>query len=533
MEDDVIDKTEAAAMVAAIDIGSNAIRMVVAQVLPDGHVEVLERTQRAVRLGQDTFVSGRISSRGMSAAIAILSDYQRLLQTYPVGQMRAVATSAVREATNADPFVDRIYTSCGLDVEVIDPSEESRLTVSAVRKALGGAPEIHCDDALIADVGGGSALLTVLHAGDIVASESQRLGSVRLQEVLATAGETPGRAARLIRHQIGGLLGVITGSLHLDKVRAFVAAGGDARFVAHQIGEPTESPELHTVKLKAFDRLVSQCARLSVEQIARRYDLPYPDAETLVPALLVFQGLVHATGAERIVVPETSMRDGLLLDLARSVTGQQDEQLTGSILQSARVIGEKYHCDTAHAEHVAVLAERLFDAFRAEHGLGSRYRLLLRVAALLHEVGGFVSGRAHHKHSYYLLANAEIFGLRQEELQIVALVARYHRRSVPKVSHIEYMSMPRENRMVVSKLAAFLRVADALERGHAQQVRQFDLDRQGDDLVLSVRGVTDLALERRALAQKADLFEDVFGMKIRLEEAPLGQVDKQAGNSIG
>ena len=509
-----------ATTVAVIDVGSNAIRMVVADVSPDGQINVLEQTQRAVRLGQDTFVGARLSSHTMSAAISVLSDYRRILETYKVTQMRAVATSAVREASNSDAFLDRIYMSSGLEVEVNDPSEESRLTVSAVQQALGHPPGVERYHALIADVGGGSALLTVLHKGEIVASESYPLGSIRLQEVLSITNEPPERAADLIRHQIVGVVAAIATSLPMESIKTFIAVGGDARFAARQIAKSTDPTSPYVIELKAFDRLVSKCERHTTEELSRLYDLPYPDAQTLGPALLVYQALVHATKASKIIVSHVTMRDGLLLDLARTVTGREDEELAKSVLHSARTIGEKYRYDPDHAAHVAELANRLFDELRAEHGLKPRHRLLLRVAAVLHEVGGFVSSRAHHKHSYYLIANAEVFGLRREELEIVALVARYHRRSIPKRSHIEYMTLPRERRVVVSKLAAVLRVADALDRSHAQHVRDFHLERRENELVIHVRGVTDLALEQRALSTKADLFEEAYGMAVRLEEAP-------------
>lgn len=506
-----------ATTVAAIDIGANAIRMVVADVAADGLVAVLERTQREVRLGQDTFVTGRLGRQTLSAAIAILSDYRRVLETYKVKQIRAVATSAVREAENADAFLDRVYLSCNLDVEVIDPSEESRLTVSAVRASL---PDMTIDEehpALIADVGGGSALLTVLEHGEIAASESYRLGSVRLQEVLSTTEEKPQRAAELIRHQIAGILTAVVNSLPMDRVRTFIAVGGDARFAARQAGKPTQSADLHMVSRRAFDRLVAKCTTQSAEELAAAYDLPHADAQTLSPALLVYQSLLHATKAQQVLVSHVSMRDGLLLDLARGVTGGQDEELARSILHSARTVGEKYRYDAEHGAHVSELAVRLFDELQTDHGLTQRHRLLLRVAGLLHEVGGFVSTASHHKHSYYLLANAQVFGLRREEMEVVAQVARYHRRSMPKKSHLEYMALPREQRIVVSKLAALLRVADCLDRSHSQHVRDMTLERRENELVIRVAGANDLGVEQRALDSKADLFEDVYGMSVRLE----------------
>lgn len=504
--------------IAVIDIGANSVRMVVAQVLPDGELEVLERMRRPVRLGQDTYVRGRLGQETMNAAIGILRDYKRMLDDYQVREVRAVATSAVREAANADAFLDRAYMATHLDLEVIESTEESRLTVGAVLHAVGGAHNLLRNDTLIVDIGGGNALLTVMRNGQIVSSASHRLGSIRMQEVLSTSQEPAERAADLLRHQVATLVGAIRTSLPLKRVRRFIAVGGDARFAAQQIGRHWEAADLSVMNPKDFAALVDQVAGHAPEELARRYALPFADAETLVPALIGYQALFNETHAKEIVVSNVSMRDGLLLDLARARTGELDESLAESTLQSALTIGRKYGFDAAHAEHVANLSVRIFDELQRDHGLSARHRLLLRTAALLHEIGGFVSGRAHHKHSYYLIANSEVFGLRRNELQIVAHTARYHRRSSPKPSHLEYMNLPRDSRIIVSKLAAILRVADALDRGHAQQIRDIRFERRGDELVLHVAGVPDLMLERRALASKADLFTDMYGMKIRLEE---------------
>jgi exopolyphosphatase/guanosine-5'-triphosphate,3'-diphosphate pyrophosphatase len=488
--------------VAAIDIGANGIRMVIAQVFPDGRFEQLEQLQRAVRLGQDTFRRGRLSAESLRAAVAILRDYRKMLDLYNVKLTRTVATSAVREAVNADAFLDRVLMATGLEVSIIETSEESRLTVSAVRSGLDLPLGIERSDALIAEVGGGSTLLTILHHGEIAASQSLRLGSIRLQEMLATTYEPPARSAELLRHQIANVVSVIQSSLPLKKIRVFIAVGGDARFAAGLVGKPTAGGQLHLVPRAEFDKLVERCTVHTTEELAKRYGLSFSEAETLNPALLVYQALLHATRARELVISHVSMRDGLVMDLANQVAGKEDAAQSEAVLQSATAIAEKYRVDFNHARN----------------GLRPRHRLLLRVAGLLHEVGGFVSSRAHHKHSYYLLANSEIFGLTREEILIVALAARYHRRSSPKPAHLEYMALPRETRMVVSKLAALLRVADALDRGHAQQVSEIHCERREDELFINVPGVSDLTLERRALAVKADLFEEIYGLKIHVEE---------------
>ena len=276
---------------------------------------------------------------------------------------------------------------------------------------------------------------------------------------------------------------------------------------------------MNRLSRESFDKLVSRCVRYTAEELSMRHGLPFAEAETLNPALLIYQSLLHRTRAEEMIVSNVSMRDGLLLELARDVTGKEDEALQRSVIQSATSIAEKYHVDLEHGENVAELALRLFDELQPDHGLGSRHRLLLRVAGILHEIGSFVSNRSHHKHSYYLIVNSEIFGLNREELRVVAHISRYHRRSAPKPSHDDYMALPRQTRVVVNKLAAILRVADAFARGHIQQIRDIQFERVGDDLVVYVSGVADLLLEQRAIAAKGDLFEDIYGMRVRLEEA--------------
>jgi exopolyphosphatase / guanosine-5'-triphosphate,3'-diphosphate pyrophosphatase len=505
--------------VAAIDVGTNSLRMVIAEVLSDGRIEVLERLQRTVRLGQDTFRRGRLGGESMRAALLVLRDYRRLLDLYKVEKIRAVATSAVREASNTDTFLDRVFMATRLQFEVIDTSEESRLTVSAVRKAVGGALGVDQDLTLIVDVGGGSTLLSLLENGEIATSQSLRLGSIRLQEMLSTSGESPHRSADLLRQHIANALTTLQNSLPLSDIDSFVAVGGDIRFAAREIGKPTESADLAIVERADFDQFVERCERHTPEDLSKRHGIPFAEAETLNPALLVYQTLLHKTVAQRMIVSHASMRDGLLLELAREVTGQEDEALLAGVIHSAAAMAEKYQVDLDHARNVADVAASLFDFLQVDHGLSKRYRLLLRVAGLLHEVGGFLSSRAHHKHSEYIISNSEIFGLKRNEIILVAQIARYHRRGVPQDSHPLYMSQPREIRVIVNKLAAILRVADALIRGNYRRAQDVRFQRQGDDLIVGLTGVGDMLLEQRAITAKGGLFEEVYGMKIRFEEA--------------
>ena len=280
--------------------------------------------------------------------------------------------------------------------------------MSAVRQAVAGAGAVNRDRTLIADVGGGSTLLIVLEEGEISSSYSLRLGSIRLQEMFLTGEELSERSGDFLSPHIAKVVTTAEGSVQLDNIQSFVAVGGDVRFAAQKIGTPTESEDLYSVAASDFNRLVAECEHLSVEQTARKHGLPIADAETLTPALLVYRALLDRTKAKEMIVSRVSMRDGLLLDLARNVTGEEDEETVEGVLHSARTLAEKYRVDPQHARDVAGLSIRLFDEFQADHGLGARERLLLHVAAILHEVGGYVAAAAHHKHSYYLIRYSEV-----------------------------------------------------------------------------------------------------------------------------
>jgi exopolyphosphatase/guanosine-5'-triphosphate,3'-diphosphate pyrophosphatase len=256
-----------------------------------------------------------------------------------------------------------------------------------------------------------------------------------------------------------------------------------------------------------------------VDQVVEKYHLPQAEAETLVPALLAYRELLLETAAETVVVPDVSLRAGLLLDIARSEEGGGIEDFGKQVLASAEALGEKYRYDATHGRHVAFLATRLFDDLKAEHGLTARDRLLLEVAALLHDVGIYVSLRGHHKHSQYILSVSEIFGLSRDDMVLVSNVARYHRRATPQKSHLPYMAMDRDARVVVNKLAAILRTANALDADHLQKVKDVRVVPEEGAWVLEVEGAGDLTMERLASLSRSDYLTDVFGQRVTFREA--------------
>jgi exopolyphosphatase/guanosine-5'-triphosphate,3'-diphosphate pyrophosphatase len=480
---------------------------------------VLEEASRAVLLGRDTFSSGRLGSRTIDAAVRALGGFRRLMDDYGVTRVRAVATSAVREASNAEIFLDRIRVRAGLEVDVIDGSEESRLTYLAVSDRLSEHPTLEADCALLVEVGGGSVDVTRLALGEPVQAGVYPLGSVRLRQRLGSWQGSHDQRIRLLSAHVSNVVGDILDEIPVGDSRFVIALGGEMRFVASRVAGhgPLGIAEMSREVFLAF---VDDVVRCDDEDLADRFQLSPVDAETLAPALLVYREIVQHTAAGTIVVPDVSLRDGLLLDL--SASGATSLDFAPHVLASAMTLGARYKCDRAHAQAVARLALRLFDSLASEHALAPRDRLLLEVAALLHDVGLFVGLRAHHKHSLYLLQASEIFGLSRDDMQIVGTIARYHRRGLPQKSHPEFMRLDRDERVRVLKLAAILRLANALDAEHEQKVTDLRLIEQDSSWIVELEGTGDLTMERLAGAQRADLLVDVFGRQVEIRGAGAG-----------
>ncbi len=506
-------------LLAAIDIGSSAIRMDIAEVRPDGSIHILDSLKKGVQLGKDTFIEGQVSEESIRAACEVLRDFKKIMDTYGPVRSRAVATSAVRESQNRETFLDRVLMATGLDVQVIDGPEESRLTYSAVLESLKGGPDLGDGKALFVEVGGGSTDVTLLSGGEPVQSGIFPLGSIRLRSGVNAISGSHEQQMRYLKRQITSSLSSVRRVVGIKDAVHFIAVGGDVRFAARVLKGPDTDLKPVQVGREAFAEFVDSIAKLGIDALVQKYSIAYLDAETLAPALLIYSQLLKETQAQEVIISQASIREGILEDLAPPEQARRLQQLSHQILSAARSLGRKYQYDEGHAERVRELACQLFDELKAEQRMTDTHRLYLEVAALLHDIGLFVGPRSHHKHSYYLISSSELFGLRKRELEIIANIARYHRRALPQRSHVAYVSLERDERMLVSKLGAILRVANALDREHLQKVTELKVEREGDQVVLVAQNVSDLAMERAALATRSDFFIEVFGKKVVLREA--------------
>lgn len=295
-----------------------------------------------------------------------------------------------------------------------------------------------------------------------------------------------------------------------------IALGGDMRFAAAQLASDPNPEGLTAIPFARLERFTESVLSMSVDQIVRKHHLSFPDAETAGPALLAYTELARALNLKQVFVCYATLRDGLLKEMALQEAWSGD--FGQQIVRSAIDLGRKFNFDEAHALHVAELSKQLFTALKNEHQLDGRYELLLYLAALLHEIGLFVSQRSYHKHTMYLIRHSDLFGLGKRDLLLVSLVGRYHRRRSPQPTHEGYATLDREQRVAVAKMAAILRVAAALDDSRSQRIKRLYCDREDGRLVITIPHVEDLTLEQLALRQNGALFEETFGMPVLLRK---------------
>jgi exopolyphosphatase / guanosine-5'-triphosphate,3'-diphosphate pyrophosphatase len=503
--------------VAVIDIGTAAIRMAVAEITAAGEVRNLESLSQAVNIGRDTFTRVSIAKSTIEDCVRVLRSYRRILREYQIEapeQIRCVATSAVREASNRLAFLDRVYIATGLHVEPLDESEVNRVAFLGIQPLIARDEHLSKSHVAVAEIGGGSTELLLMKGTDVVYAHTYRLGSLRLRETLEAYRAPTQKLRNIMENHIQRTVEEIAETVVVDGPLELVAMGGDVRFAVRTLQPGWDGKHLARLKLSALEELTDKLLGQSEDRLVRKFHLTYPEAETIGPALLAYVMLARQLKLKELFVTNLTLRDGLLIEMAAGAGWSKE--FSKQIVRSAMDLGQRYDYDDVHAGHIAALAATLFHELREEHQLSPRSEVILCVAALLHEIGLFVSNRSYHKHSMYLIRNSELFGLGRKDQLLAALVARYHRRASPQPTHDGYATLERDERVVVAKLAAILRVAIALDESRSQRIHQVSCSREEGRLVISIPLVEDLSLEQLALKQNGSLFEEVFGLPVLL-----------------
>ncbi len=502
---------------AAIDVGSNSVHMVIADVARNGHLEVVDRVKEMVRLGRRVFVTRRLRADAMELAVRALINFKRLARVRRVEKMRAVATSAVREARNRAAFIRRIRRETGIPVEVISGADEARLIFDAARHALGfrGGPH------LLVDIGGGSVELALIEDGRPVWMHSLKLGVARLMEQFLHDDPPSRSQLRKLDAHLERKMGALMRKARRAGVTQAVGTSGTINTLVamSRARRGEELGRLHGARASAPE-LTRLCRELLGANAAMRLEMPGMDAKRvdLMPAAAALVDyILRRSGAPSLVACTWALREGVLLKLARASRRRHADDDVRR--RSVNALARRFEGSNRHGRQVARLALKLFDATAPVLGLtNKRSRELLEYAALLHDIGHAIDHDRHNRHSYYLIKNAELFGFDPDEVEIVAQVARGHRKQAPKLDSPELGKLSASKRRQVRGLAAILRVADALDRSHFSVVKNIEVSYSPGRLIVGLDSRQDKAdLELWTSEKRTDLLSRLLDRQVILQ----------------
>src|SRR5262252_7109722 len=505
--------------IAAIDIGTNSLHMIVVRVRPDLSFEVIDREKEMVRLGAGGLDGRALTPEAMHAGLQVLSKFRRLADSHRVDEIIAVATSATREAENGSDFLQAIVEKTGIRARVISGTEEARMIHQAAVYGVGLAGDV----AIVIDIGGGSVEITRGSGPNMESGRSFKLGVIRLTERFVKSDPLTPRDERKLRRYIDGELGKYVSQLVREGFDRVIGTSGTIQSLGAvalaERGWSSTTLRNRRISAKLLRRAQKQLVARDIQERLRVPGLEPRRADLAVAGAILLDEVLRRLGATDITLCDLSLREGLVLDYIarhRKEIAQAD-RYPDVRRRSVFELAERCNYWPEHSQHVARLAVGLFDQTRAIHGFTDREREWLEFASILHDVGVHISYEGHHKHSYYLIRNGALRGFEPDEIEAMALIARYHRQAAPKRKHAGFSDLRRRMRRRVRALSAILRLAESLDRSHAQTITGLELHDRGDDDLLQLRTSGDAELELWAASRHAAPFERLTGKPLRIE----------------
>ncbi len=500
-------------VIAAIDVGSHAVRMKIGEINKSGNFKELESFRKIAVIGHDTFTKGKVRFDTVDKVCDMLKLFKKTFGDYGVDTYRAVATSAIREASNRDYIVDQIRLKTGLELRVISNSQEQYLTHKAVKTNLKNYHQLINEGAVIVVVGAGSVQITTYKEGQLQSSQNVKMGALRIKEVFGAMDKQMHNFSDLLDEYVTTNLEGVDFFMKDNQYEHLIAVGGEISVIS-KIIEDKKGEEVEHLSKKQFNKLFRAILDMTNEEIEETYHIKRERADIILPSMMLFKKFMENVSSSTIITPHISLTDGIIRSIYEDMNNKkQEEENLSDIITNAEVLAKKFIYNRDHCQKVTEHALTLFDRLKRLHGLDEE-RIHLHVAAILHDVGKMVSLDNHYLHSYNIINALEIFGLSEDDIEMVSNVARYHSMVKPDMSDANFEALPRGRRTKIAKLVAIIRLADALDRSHKQKLTIQSVQLKEKILILNVRCAVniDTTLEEWTFNQKSDFFVEVFGI---------------------
>ncbi|MBC2582861.1 HD domain-containing protein [Clostridium sp. DJ247] len=504
-------KTE---VVSVIDVGSNFIRMIIAQIMQNGEITTIEELNKSSNIGRDTFSYGKVNPEAIYETCETLSGFAKIMNDYKVKKYKAVSTSGIREADNRDYVLEQIRLKTGLSVETINSAQERFYMYKAIWNNFSKVPGMYDGGFLLINIGSGGVEVSVYHKGSLKFTEYVKIGSLRIREMLSGLELVNLNFSQIMKEFIESNINQIKHYIEVINISNFIGLGGELATISRIYPSNKEDTVPQFIKKEHIEELYKKLKFMTTEQIINEYELSKKSAELLLPSVLIFYTFLNMTKAKGIYAPMVSLRHGIIADVAdESMNTKRKEDAINDIISSVWYIGQKYGIDKIHTSHIENIALNIFDRTKEIHRLEHRERLYLRVAAILHDIGKYVNLSDHNLHSYNIIYSQDILGFSNQELKIIANITKYHLEENPSLKDEEYRSVDKYGRIIISKLSAILKLAEALDMSHKQKVKEVRISAHDRELLFHIRAKEDIALEEWSFKNNSSFFEEVMGYK--------------------
>lgn len=507
-------------ILAAIDIGTNSFHLVIAKVNDKGIVKILSKDKEVVRLGKSSSEMKYISIEAMERAVSTLNRFKIICDSFNA-EIRAVATSATREALNRDEFINKVLERTGINIEVVSGFEEARLIYLGILQAI----DVYDTKVLLIDIGGGSTEFLVGEKGQIHYANSIKLGAVRLTEKFFKDGKFKNENLDDARLHVRSIINPIVRHIKEQRYDSVIGTSGTITTLGSMIYSKKTGEDISEFNFNNFKYSDSELSEIvkeilsaeTVLQVKQFEGLESQRADIISAGAIILEQIVKEIGIKDITLSSYALREGILFD----TVDKEHNTLVSADMQNIRyrsVINLAKHCgyDELHTAKVLNFANKIFDSLKEKYDFTEKDRDVLEAATILHDIGHSISQAQHHRHSYYLIKNSELLGFNNDEIEMIANVARYHRKSHPKVKHVEFNKLSASNKRKVKMLSGILRIADGLDRGHNAVVKDINISIQDSVYKLKVETEPskDPILEVWGANMRKELFEESFGYTI-------------------
>lgn len=507
---------------AAIDIGSYEVGMKIFELSSGKGIREIDHIRYGIELGRDTYVAGKIGNEMLEELCLVLLDFKRIMKEYQVDGYRACATSAIRETRDLLLILDKIRVRTDIEVEVLSNSEQRFLGYKSIAAIGDSFDKIIRRSTAIVDVGGGSVQISLFDKDALVTTQNLKIGMLRIRERLSRVEQQTTNFASVLNEMISDELRSYKKLYLKDRVIENMILTGD--YVRHFLDREDypgaedlahKADGITCMNREAFLRLYEQAMSVTASQMAERFQMPAEHARLILPSIVIYQRLIEETGAQTIWLPGLNMSDGMAYDYAeKKKIFKSRHNFENDIVEAAKNIAKRYQSSRSHVAGTENLALTIFDKMKEIHGMGRRERLLLQISVILHDCGKYINMNRTSECSYSIIMATEIIGLSHREREIIANAVRFNTREFASFEEVSFGSgLERADYLLIAKISAILRVANAMDRSHKQKFKNVKVTHKEKELVVQVDTVEDISLEQGLFSDKAEFFETVFSVR--------------------